>query len=353
MELSKLQKEIVEAPYDKVIVMSSAASGKTAILTEKTRQLLQANVNPREIAVITFTNMAAETLRERLGKDYKAGLFIGTIHSLANYMLSVAGIDTSNVLDDEKFDELFKLVEQNPHCVKHLEWILLDEAQDSDKGQFSFIFDMIKPDRFFLVGDLKQCIYRWNGANPGLLRKMARQKDVKVFNLDENYRNGSQILSFAKKLISYSGLKDESRSIRKEPGTVIKLRYTLPTISRYIKENPDYKNWAILVRFNNQADPVIRWLMSEKIPYDSFKQGELDKAELQKRMNDNTVKVLTIHSAKGLEWDNVIVIGAGRWGEEEHSVSYVAATRARNKLIWLEHNEDYKKKDKIKIFNWE
>ena len=48
-------------------------------------------------------------------------------------------------------------------------------------------------------------------------------------------------------------------------------------------------------------------------------------------MANDTVKVLTVHSAKGLEADNVIVIGVSKWSKnaEERRVAYVAATRAR------------------------
>ena len=54
-------------------------------------------------------------------------------------------------------------------------------------------------------------------------------------------------------------------------------------------------------------------------------------------MANNSVKVLTVHSAKGLEADNVIVIGVSKWNKkaEERRVAYVAATRARKKLIWM------------------
>ena len=84
MQLSLAQQDIIDAPYNKVVVMASAASGKTNLMTEKVRQLLRANVDPRQIVVITFTNLAASELRGRLGDDYKPGLYVGTIHSLAN-----------------------------------------------------------------------------------------------------------------------------------------------------------------------------------------------------------------------------------------------------------------------------
>ena len=55
-----------------------------------------------------------------------------------------------------------------------------------------------------------------------------------------------------------------------------------------------------------------------------------------KKMLDNTVKVLTVHSAKGLEADNVVVVGVSGWSKrgEERRIAYVAATRARKQLIW-------------------
>ena len=73
MELSKLQQEIL----NKQERIAGGRRVKTTLITEKTRQLLRNGVNPREIAVITFTNMAAEELRTRLGSDYKDN-FIGT-----------------------------------------------------------------------------------------------------------------------------------------------------------------------------------------------------------------------------------------------------------------------------------
>ena len=65
---------------------------------------------------------------------------------------------------------------------------------------------------------------------------------------------------------------------------------------------------------------------------------------LKDKMNEDTVKVLTIHTAKGLEADNVVVIGARFRDIEERCVSYVAATRARNLLVWTESNKNKRPK---------
>ena len=71
------------------------------------------------------------------------------------------------------------------------------------------------------------------------------------------------------------------------------------------------------------------------IPYDSFKQKDLKREELLEKLSDNTVKILTIHSAKGLEWNNVIVQCPLSRELEEKCVRYVAATRARDYLMWI------------------
>jgi superfamily I DNA/RNA helicase len=70
------------------------------------------------------------------------------------------------------------------------------------------------------------------------------------------------------------------------------------------------------------------------VPCDTFKKAQLTNKGLKDKMNENTVKVLTIHTAKGLEAENVIVIGARFRDVEERCVSYVAATRAKNLLVW-------------------
>lgn len=335
MQLSKLQTEILNAPYNKIVVLSSAASGKSRLLTEKVRQVIKSGVDPKQIAVITFTNMAAGELKLRLADDYKDGLYIGTIHGLANYMLCRAGVDTSKILNDEDFDKLFKLIQENPQSVRHLEWILLDEAQDSDLDQFTFMFKMINPDNFFICGDIKQSIYQWRGSRPGLIIELGKQPDVKVFDMNQNYRNKNNILAFAKRQIKQAGLIDNSVAMSEGNGSVTECEYSPQYILSRIQNEGTYGDWAILTRTNTEVSKMIKLLKDNNIPYDTFKQGDLKKQELIEKMKANTVKILTIHSAKGLEWPNVIVMGMQYYNSEEINVNYVAATRAKDNLIWI------------------
>lgn len=350
MELSELQTEILNAPSNRSIVLSAAASGKTRLMTEKVRQLLRAGVNPKEIAVITFTNMAAAELRKRLGEDYKDGLFVGTIHSLANWMLLTGGVKTKKIIEEENFDELFSLLKENPQCIRHIEWILLDEAQDSSESQFEFLFDILNPDYFFICGDVRQSIYRWRNARPDLLQSMCNNPEIAVFDMNENYRNGYNILTFAKSLIRPIGLEDTSISKRDINGSVTEMCYDSQAILTKIKNNGHYGDWAILTRTNKEISTFSTLCYKYKIPFETFKQGDLSKEELNEKMQHDTVKLLTVHSAKGLEWPNVVVIGMRYSSIEERCICYVAATRARDNLIWVTGRK--KTTSKNKTYNW-
>ena len=64
-------------------------------------------------------------------------------------------------------------------------------------------------------------------------------------------------------------------------------------------------------------------------------------------MQSNRVKILTIHSAKGLQNKNVIVVGAKTYNEEERRLAYVAATRAENNLYWCPAMKKKKNVNKV------
>ena len=108
--LSKKQLEIINSEEQNIVVLAAAASGKTEVLTKRVEYILnKPNVKAEDVVVITFTNAAAEEMRERLNNPL--GLFIGTIHSYANYLLLANGIQTSKYLESDRFDELFEILE--------------------------------------------------------------------------------------------------------------------------------------------------------------------------------------------------------------------------------------------------
>lgn len=81
MMLSEKQEEIASFEKGALLVLASAGSGKTRVLTERIRRLIQKT--KRQILAITFTNKASEEIKERLKdiSNLEERAYIGTFHS--------------------------------------------------------------------------------------------------------------------------------------------------------------------------------------------------------------------------------------------------------------------------------
>ena len=94
MVLSKQQTDIVMSDAKNIIVDAAAGSGKTRVLVERVRRLLNNGADPSSFVVITFTNEAANELKSRLSDICNSDkCFIGTIHSYAHKLLKKSGFD--------------------------------------------------------------------------------------------------------------------------------------------------------------------------------------------------------------------------------------------------------------------
>ena len=92
--LSKIQEEIVTSKDSNIIVCAGSGSGKTRVLTERVKYVLENGADPKSVVVITFTNMAANELYTRLEDvPNSKNIFIGTIHAYANKLLKKTGYD--------------------------------------------------------------------------------------------------------------------------------------------------------------------------------------------------------------------------------------------------------------------
>lgn len=360
IDIKELNEEVdmtcisIDNPTELFLTNNFIVTHNTRLLIERVRRLLNEGEDPKKIALITFTNAAAAEMRKRIGEKAK-DCFIGTIHSYANYILLINGYSTREYIENDDFDKLFDLiskVKELPH-VKHL---LLDEAQDTDRKQWEFILHHIVPENLFVVGDIKQELYNWRGSDVDTLKGLYLLKDSKVFYLNENYRNGKNILNYASGIMLSNKLpyeyRDDSICCSNRDGNVIKHDLDYNWIARTVSTIDTYKDWFILTRSNQQLDLIKNQLEKRKIPCTTFRQADLDNESLMDVMNSNTVKILTIHSSKGLENKNVMVYGMLFWNKDELCCSYVAATRAKERLYILK-TPKREQKLKTKITNWE
>ena len=111
MILNQEQKIAVEEDGN-ILVIAGAGSGKTRVLTERVKRLLQKGINPNRIMTVTFTNKAANEMKERIQNDQ---IKVGTFHNFAIAELAYlfktkkGKIDENfSVIDEEDSKKLIK-----------------------------------------------------------------------------------------------------------------------------------------------------------------------------------------------------------------------------------------------------
>jgi len=186
------------------------------------------------------------------------------------------------------FDDLLiktvRLYQEVPEVLskwqRQLTHIFVDEWQDTNKIQYTLTKLLVgKARNITAVGDASQSIYSWRGADYKNITLLIRDyPEIKVINLEQNYRSTQNILDAANLVIS----KNTSHPIlelwtEKKAGAKIKLfsarsgfdeaDFITEEIKNLKSVEYDYKDVAVLYRTNAQSRVMEEALLHTGIPY--------------------------------------------------------------------------------------
>jgi len=239
--------------------------------------MLDHDVVPSSVAIITFTRRAARVLSDRiaeLGLPHPA--FVGTLHSLA-YRILIRWMNPDLVVFEEKEptpttgwgrdwlrygDEVIQsamdLILRNPDAKEGIQHFLWDEAQDTSLLDVDFVAHSFKPETIFAVGDENQEIYGFADRKAILFRYM-KQMNAASIRLVMDFRNDQKIASLAESLIHRP-----VSPVSGEPGIV--WNWQADINSAMAKVQLDHPDWSIgvLTSTRRQAQRISR---ENNLPY--------------------------------------------------------------------------------------
>ena len=225
---------------------------------------------------------------------------------------------------------LYDILMRYDEYIMDVDALFVDELQDIDYEQ-SFVFNRVKARKKFYIGDEKQMIYAFRGASPDIFDRM--QEGFYTYQLLNNYRSYQEIInlasSFYSKGLLYLEMGQKFNCSDISWGDPSDISCVRGTGGQVWVANPFGEVWltdsdgqlkpsniATLEQFINRR-PMILCRTNRMV--NTIKQA-------------GYLQVSTIHQAKGLEYDNVILIDSEVRCIDDLNVMYVGETRARDGL---------------------
>ena len=339
MQLNDEQRLAVAWKEGPIAVIAGPGTGKTRVLVERIRGLI--DKGETSILAVTFTNRAAQEIRNRLGRSGEDGrgdgIEVSTFHSLAARILHGAGIafevadedmlekmaapdidkDVKKWVDDLVFRqgtektlapeqaalvELMKsrriftyeglIAEANRIvssglCTKHFLHVMVDEFQDINPLQYSFLKILSKGARSVMViGDPNQAIYGFRGSSKASFEDFIQDSsECMKIHLSATHRLGMHMAFASNAFINTDAVCSQRET---SPIKIVRTDRPYDFIANEIealsggltqtsvgKAKGEYglSDMAIIVRTKSQAVPVMEALARASIPHDTAYAG--------------------------------------------------------------------------------
>lgn len=210
--------------------------------------------------------------------DWQEGVFkIWTRYEKLLKKIGALDFDDLLLKTVKLFDESAQTLSKWQNMLTH---VFVDEWQDTNKVQYKLTKQIVGNNKnLTAVGDFSQSIYSWRGADPTNLNKLTKDyPDIRVVNLEQNYRSTQVILDAANSVIR----KNTSHPVlklwtRKNGGSKIKIyrarseldeaSFVVNQINELTDQQINLSDVAVLYRTNAQSRVLEEALLHAGIPY--------------------------------------------------------------------------------------
>ncbi|QNK74628.1 NERD domain-containing protein [Variovorax sp. PAMC28562] len=352
------------------VIHGVAGSGKTLILARRAVQLAK-RVTTKPVLVLCYNEPLAVQLASVIASKGLAGkVHVRHFHKwcreqLVSYGQALPVSTETEKLSTAKLMEAFvqrlvRAVDKKQVPSGQYMAVLIDEGHDFKHEWLKLVVQMVDPDTnsLLLLYDDAQSIYERHRTRKFSFRSVGIHAQGRTSMLKVNYRNTKQILDTASRIAGTLLMADKSDNGSGDEDDGIPLLHPVssgrvgqePTVVRMPNlqaealkiaellsaahfEGHAWGDMAVICRHHTVMDECAKVLEERMLPHQVRKGlGTFDPEA-------DTIKVMSMHASKGLEFGVVAlmgveeVVGNAVADPDEARLFYVAATRARSKLL--------------------
>lgn len=341
------------------VIHGVAGSGKTMILGYRAEHLARASPAHKPILVLCFNQPLALKLDAQMAaKGLADRVQVRHFHRWCRQQLVAYGqplpAGNGEVFYDGLANGVIRAVDRRQIPSGQYQAVLIDEGHDFEADWLRLVTQMVDPatNSLLLLYDDAQSIYQRRRAQQFSFKSVGIQAQGRTTVLKINYRNTRQILQTASGVAADLLRSEESDEDgvpllhplscgRDGDAPVVmrlpSLRDEAPRIAELLcaahQEGHAWGDMAVLCRHYADMDRCAAVFRQRSLPHEVRKGGgRFDPTA-------DTIKVMTMHASKGLEFAVVALAGvgampaAGQEEAEEARLFYVAATRAMQRLF--------------------